>query len=321
MNRACLMKMEQARHATPTAAEAVNAWMEHMRAGRFTEAWSLNDALRGAAAIPSPVDIPRHLQSIWTGASVDGRRVLVRCYHGLGDTIQFIRYAPLLRERVARLFVWVQPALIPVLSSVEGVDALVPLHDGEPGVLHDVDIEIMELPYLFRTTVTSIPAAVPYLHVPPLPIHRNEALTVGLVWRAGGWAAHRSIPFAALEPITSLPAACYVLQGLPGLDERPPGFGTVAGTHDLLELARVVRSVDLLITVDSMPAHLAGALGTPVWTMLAADADWRWMTGRENTPWYPTMRLFRQERAGDWGPVVERVASELRRVIAARSRS
>jgi ADP-heptose:LPS heptosyltransferase len=102
-----------------------------------------------------------------------------------------------------------------------------------------------------------------------------------------------------------------VLQGGRGLDECPLDFGITRGADNLVELARVMRSLDLVITIDSMPAHLAGALGTLVWTLLARDSDWRWMEEREDSPWYPTMRLFRQSRPGEWGPVIERVRTAL----------
>jgi hypothetical protein len=287
--------------------------MHFMRVGQFAAAWEISDRLLQTRAGASHHDVPRHLQSIWTGAPLDGRRVLVRCYHGLGDTIQFIRYARLLRPRVSELLVWAQPRLIPLLRGVAGIDRLIPLCDGGVGVEYEVDVEIMELPYIFRTTVDTIPADVPYLHSTPAAIERTSGPAVGLVWRAGDWAPNRSIQFELLAPLLDTRATWYVLQGGGGLEERPPGFGIAAGIDDVVELAQVIRSLDLLITIDSMPAHLAGALGTPVWTLLSADADWRWMTGRDDSPWYPTMRLFRQEREGEWEPVLARVAAALKR--------
>jgi Glycosyltransferase family 9 (heptosyltransferase) len=109
-----------------------------------------------------------------------------------------------------------------------------------------------------------------------------------------------------------------VLQRGNGLAERPAGFGTDAGSDDPLHAARTLRALDLVVTVDSMPAHLAGALGVPTWTLLQRDADWRWMEDRDDSPWYPTMRLFRQDRQGDWAPVVARVAEELRAMTGGR---
>jgi hypothetical protein len=118
-----------------------------------------------------------------------------------------------------------------------------------------------------------------------------------------------------LAPLLRLPATWYVLQGAPGVSEWPADFGIVAGTDDIVEAARVISSLDVLITVDSMAAHLAGALATPVWTLLAHAADWRWMEDRADSPWYPTMRLFRQPSPGAWQPVIEEVAAHLQRLI------
>jgi hypothetical protein len=245
--------------------------------------------------------------------------VLVRCYHGLGDTIQFARYLPLLRERAGDVILWTQPSLIPLLETVDDGIEILPLHDGAAPVEYDVDVEIMELSYVFRSTLATLPKEVPYIHVEPATLPPARGLRVGLVWKAGDWAEHRSIPFVMLEPLIRLPVTWYVLQGYPGLAERPDGFGIVVGERDVVELARAMRALDLVITVDSMAAHLAGALAVPVWTLLHAECDWRWMSDREDSPWYPTMRLFRQPREGDWGPVLARVGSDLESAVSSRS--
>lgn len=289
-----------------------------MRRGEYGPAWELSDRmLRERAGTPCG-HLPRHLQYIWDGSPIEGRRVLVRCYHGLGDTIQFVRYVPLLKAQGCEVLVWAQPVLLPLLGHVEGIDRLLPLHDGDAGVSREVDVEIMELPHVVRTTLGTLPARVPYVHVDPLTWPPSEMLRAGLVWRAGEWGEHRSIPFEELGPLVEVPVTWYVLQGYPGLTERPDGFGTVVGATDIVELARAIRALDVVITVDSMAAHLAGALGTPVWTLLSHDPDWRWMADRDDSPWYPTMRLFRQERAGDWEPVIARAARELRTLAAHR---
>jgi hypothetical protein len=286
-------------------------WTAYMRSGEFERAWEISDAvLRSRAGVPC-WHLPRHVQYFWDGTPVNGRRVLVRCYHGLGDTLQFIRYLPMLRLRAAEVLAWVQPRLLPVLDRLEGVDRWLPLHDGDVGVDYDMDVELMELPHVFRTTLETIPCSVPYLHVRPSPLPPSNALKVGIVWKAGDWAEDRSIPFDVLSPLFDLPVAWYILQGHPGLTEGPAGLGTVTGTTDIPELAQTMRSLDLVITIDSMTAHLAGALAVPVWTLLPAVADWRWMEDRDDSPWYPTMRLFRQQRAGDWAPVIARVRREL----------
>jgi hypothetical protein len=239
----------------------------------------------------------------------------VRCYHGLGDTIQFIRYMPLLKALAAAVTVWAQPPLLPLLGTMHGIDRLLPLHDGTPDVAYDVDVEVMELPHVFRTILATVPAEVPYLRVESVPLPCRGRLAVGLAWRAGEWDARRSIPLALLAPLGKVPGiAWYILQRGPGLIEWRDGFGILPRASNLFEEARLIRALDLVISVDTMPAHLAGALAVPVWTLLPAQADWRWMDGRDDSPWYPTMRLFRQAQDGVWEPVIMRVAAALKRL-------
>jgi hypothetical protein len=177
----------------------------------------------------------------------------------------------------------------------------------------------MELAHVFRSTLDTLPAEVPYLHADPAPIERDGRLHVGIVWRAGDWDDRRSIPFPLLAPLAGIPGVVlHVLQRGTGRDEYDEGFGIDSGSDDVTECARVMRALDLVVTVDSMPAHLAGALGVPVWTLLHADPDWRWMEGREDSPWYPTMRLLRQATAGEWEPVIARVAAGLREMAERR---
>lgn len=289
------------------------AWMRHMRAGEWEAAWRVSDRVLASHAGEPCWHLPRHQQWIWDGTPLDGKRVLVRCYHGLGDTLQFIRYAPLVKRVAAEVIVWAQPALIPLLRTARGVDRLLPLHDGDPGADYDVDVELMELLHVFRTTIDTVPADVPYLRVDPAPLAKSGRLAVGIAWKAGDWDERRNVPYPLLAPLAEIPGVdLHVLQRGSGLAEREPGFGVLSGSDDALRAARVMRALDLVVSIDSMPAHLAGALGVPAWTLLHADPDWRWMQGRDDTPWYPTMRLFRQQRAGEWEPVIARVAAELR---------
>jgi hypothetical protein len=179
----------------------------------------------------------------------------------------------------------------------------------------------LERPYVFRSSLRSLPAAVPYLHAGrPASIAHDGRLAVGLVWHAGsGWDARRSIAPSFLRPIAELPGVqLHLLQRGPALASCAD-MGVVSGSDDVEHAARVMAALDLVISVDSMPAHLAGALGRPVWTLLHRGADWRWMEGRDDSPWYPTMRLFRQHRAGDWEPVIGRVARELALAAADRA--
>ena len=236
--------------------------------------------------------------------------------------MQFVRYVTRLAAAAAEVAVWAQPALVPLVGTVAGVGRVLPLHDGSPDVAYDVDVEVMELPHVFRSDVRTLPATVPYLHVAPVGSAAVAAaraagrVVAGVVWRAGDWDGRRSVPVELLANRLAVPGVdWFVLQrGAAG----PAGFGVDVGSDDVAAAAAVMRDLDLVVTVDSLPAHLAGALGVPVWTLLHADADWRWMDDREDSPWYPTMRLFRQnrDRPGDWGPVLDRVAVELGRVAA-----
>jgi hypothetical protein len=291
-----------------------------MRRGDFAAAWAISDDILRRRTGPC-WHLPRHEQWIWDGTSLAGRRVLVRCYHGLGDTIQFARYAPLLHAVARQVTFWAQPPLLPLLDTMRGIDALLPLHDGTPHADYDVDVEVMELPHVFRTTLETIPAHVPYLHAPAVAIPRRGKLLVGIFWRVGDWDDRRAIPYSLLPPVASIPGVelCMVARDAAGggadADRRGnPPVTVLPFADDVYGTARIMRDLDVVITADSMPAHLAGALAVPTWTLLHTEADWRWMTCRDDSPWYPTMRLFRQRRAGDWAEVIERVAEELRRV-------
>ena len=293
------------------------AWLSHARRGDFARAWEASDrALQRHIANPDWTR-PRHLQSIWMGEPFEGKHVLVRCYHGLGDTIQFIRYAPLVRATARRVTVWAQPQLVPLLRDVSGIDEALPLHGGAPDVEYDVDVEVMELPFVFRSTLSTIPRVVPYLHAPPAQLPGTSP-RVGLVWRAGNWEMQRSMPFQVLRPLLDLEGItwCSVQQNRRPAETHPRLIDV--SEDSVVEAASRMAALDLLITVDSMPAHLAGALGVPVWTLLMKDADWRWMQDRDDSPWYPTMRLFRQSSPGAWGELIARVADALRLSVPRR---
>ena len=300
----------------PAGEEPLQAWMDCMRRGEWAHAWAITERAMPARAREPCWHWPRHLQYVWTGQPLTGRRVLVRCYHGLGDTLQFIRYMPLLKAIAGEVIVWVQPSLLPLLEGFEGVDRFLALHDGTPEVEYDVDVELMELPYIFRTTLATLPAKIPYLHAEPMPLPVARTLpAVGLVWKAGDWNGGRSIPYPLLAPFARLRGVdLFILQP----DAVAAGWdgesGIFLGEFGLFDYARALRAMDLLVTIDSMPAHLAGALGVPTWTLLGADPDWRWMEGRDDSPWYPGMRLFRQSREGDWEGVIAKVIDALGRI-------
>jgi len=305
-------------------------WMCHMLQGDFESAWRLADRdrelLRGRSR--NAATLPRHNRAVWDGNALDGRRILVRCYHGLGDTIQFVRYVPPLAKRAASVCVEVQPQLLDLLSGVPGIDTLCGLSDGrdrdcdELGC--DSDIDVTELPYAFRTTLDTIPAAVPYLQPKPVNLtaaRRRLAMLpgrrVGLCWAAGDWKPERSLTSGELAPLAAVPGVAFVsLQRGPAYEswrvirEGPP-IAAELTSDSVAETAATIAALDLVITIDTMVAHLAGALGVPVWLMLHAAADWRWLLDRDDSPWYPTMRLFRQSERGDWGSVVDQIGAAL----------
>lgn len=291
-------------------------WTAHMRRGEWDAAWRISDRVLAERGGVPCWDLPRHEQWVWDGSPLDGRRVLVRCYHGLGDTLQFIRYAPLVRAVASHVAVWAQPTLLPLLDTAAGIDRLLPLHDGTPEAEYDVDVEVMELAHLFRSTPQTLPATVPYLHAGPAPLpHPVDGLAVGVVWQSGGWDPRRALPPGLLARLAAVPGiTVHALQADAARDGLPATVHALAG--DVTETARWMRAMDLVVSVDTMGAHLAGSLGVPVWTLLPHAADWRWMEERDDSPWYPTMRLFRQERPEDWEGVVARVGVALGEVAA-----
>jgi len=307
-------------------------WTEAMLAGDFARAWELSDRVLRQRRGQSCADRPYHLRWVWDGTPLAGRRVLVRCYHGLGDTLQFIRFAPQVAAIARSVIIEAQAELLPLLRSIPGAAALYPLGAELPE--WDVAIESMELPHALRLRLADLPGRIPYLAPPRgsrsplrLPASRAGRMRVGLVWAAGDWRSERSLPPALLLPLARLPLDLVGLQRGPAR-HRTEVAGLVGalrwaqgGDAAIAETAALIGELDLVITVDTMVAHLAGALGRPVWTLLDAEADWRWMRRRPDTPWYPTMRLFRQPRPGCWEPVVEELAAMLALAAAPGTRS
>lgn len=293
-----------------------------MRQGNFAAAWQLSDAdLEKRKGVPC-WHLPRHFQYIWNGETLANKIVLVRCYHGLGDTIQFIRYMPLLKKVAAKVMVWAPVQMIPLLQHAAGIDEYWPLHDGTPEMPYDIDVELMELPHYFRTTLDTIPNAVPYLDITAKQFpYTNQLLKVGLVWRSGDWDESRSLPFALVKQWADVPGvAFYIVQAGAEKAGWDGTLGQLAGGNDLLEDAQTIKGMDLVISTDTMVAHLAGALAVPIWTLLPNPCDWRWMDHRNDSPWYPTMRLFRQEEPGIWQTVINQVKEELLKLTLARHR-
>jgi hypothetical protein len=293
---------------------AQHEWLKRARRGDLEGAWRVSDILCAASGPTTTRSVPRHYQRVWNRTDPRGRHVLVRCYHGLGDTIQFIRYVPLLEGVAKRVTVWAQPQLLPLISTVRGCDQWLPLHEGDAGVDYDLDVEVMELPYLFRSSLETIPRQVPYLHVSPM--ERQSTPTVGIVWRGGQWDSQRSIPFELLAPLLEIPSVRWVsLQQEQHPSECHPRLH-YADVPTLLQTAQQMTTLDLVVSADTMAAHLAGALALPVWTLLPCNADWRWLEHRVDSPWYQTMRLFRQKVVNDWKSVITEVRDAITRESA-----
>ena len=270
---------------------------------------------------------------LWDGKALDGRTILIWAEQGAGDTIQYLRYAELLRQVAgARVVLECQPWVAALARSNKFIDQVAPYGETLPDF--DVHAPLQSLPWILNTTLDTLPANVPYVAADPDAVERwaqrlNELLAghtgeprVGLVWAGSPmnpYDARRSMPFAALEPFAAVENVAWVSlqKGAPAFEIYSPSKLQVADLSgelgDFADMAAVVANLDLVITVDTSAAHLAGALGRPVWTMLPYVADCRWMTGRDDSPWYPTMRLFRQTSAGDWGSVVAQIVDELRR--------
>lgn len=270
-------------------------------------------------------------QPIWDGSDIKGSTILLHAEQGLGDTIQFIRYAPLVAQGGAKVIVECQKELTQLLKNTEGVHQIVSYGELLPDF--NVRFPLLSLPLVFNTTLESIPAKIPYLSADSIDVEKwrerikndNENIKIGLVW-AGSTTIRKEgyyscsletfAPFARLNDI-----ALYSLQKGQGSEQvvRPPnGMKLIDYTedmHDFSDTAAFIINLDLIISVDTAVAHLAGALGKPVWTLLRFSPEWRWMLDRTDSPWYPTMRLFRQPAPGDWGSVVEKIFNELQTLI------
>ncbi len=272
-------------------------------------------------------------QPRWDGGPLEGRTILLYADHGLGDTLQFIRYAPLVRERGGRVIVQCQQSIAGLVASCAGIDQVVV--EGSPLPEFAVYAPLMSLPMIFGTTLSSVPAGAAYLTADAELISRWRArlgqpgaFKIGVAWQ--GNPRHRrdrerSFRLSKLETVAKIPGVeLFSLQGIFGLEQLSEVEDRFVIDNlgerlaDFREIAAVMQSLDLVIVPDTALAHLAGAVGVPVWVALAFAPDWRWLDERTDSPWYPSMRLFRQKRWGDWDEVFERMAKELRPLIATR---
>lgn len=338
-------RLAEAEHALRTALELApqsapahfNLGLVLLSAGKWEEGWPEHEWRWHTGAMPAlRLSVPQ-----WEGEDARGRTILLHAEQGLGDTLQFVRYAPLLAARGARVILQVQRPLVRLLKHLPGPSRV--LAEGETPPEFELHCPLMSLPYAFGTTPATVPAGPyengAYLRADALLIARWQArlpprrgaLRVGLVWagdpRAGEPRAHyadkrRSIPLTAFAPLGGVKGVeFFSLQwGKARKDAVPPGLALIdlmGEVSDFADTAALIAGLDLVISVDTAVAHLAGALGKPVWLLSRFDGCWRWLTKREDSPWYPTMRLFRQQAPGNWAPVIARVRAALSALVPA----
>ncbi|MEM1169144.1 MAG: tetratricopeptide repeat protein [Cyanobacteria bacterium P01_H01_bin.35] len=268
-------------------------------------------------------------KSVWDGSDFSGKTLLVCTEQGLGDSIQFIRYIPLVKKLGGRVIVYCnKPGLKFLFTTISEIDELFVIGEKLPGC--DLQIPLMSLPRIFATTLETIPREIPYLSVPksmdfPIPPAPEKNLKVGICWQTNSTSDTsqiRSCPVEHLKEIINIDTVnFYILQkevsteDLEWLNSRTKIHNLGSSFNNLADTAAAIKQLDLVITIDTVIAHLAGALGKPVWVMLNFDSDWRWLIDIEDSPWYPTMRLFRQLKIGDWDSVIKQVKESLENLL------
>jgi tetratricopeptide (TPR) repeat protein len=328
-----LASYDRAIALNPDYAEALfNKSVLLLLTGRFAEGWRLYEWRKKKA---NPIAVRDTPQPLWLGdADIAGKTILLTEEQGLGDTIQFCRYAPLVAQRGARVILEVPPQLTRLAASLSGVKQIV--ETGGPLPAFDLHCPLLSLPLAFKTELATIPAAIPYLKADP---HQSKSwkdrlgaktkLRVGLVWSGGirpnqpvSVNQRRNVPLAKFAVLKNPDVAFYSLQkGQPGEAEladlthnrwNGPDIVDLTGAiGDFSDTAAFIDNLDLVITVDTAAAHLAGALGKPVWILNRFDTDWRWLFDRTDSPWYPTAKIYRQDTTGNWDSVLQRVKTDL----------
>ena len=319
---------EQAISIDPEYADPhLNLGLQLLMQGRWTEAWP---EFEWRWRTPQMEPFRRtFIEPQWDGSPQPGATLLVHAEQGLGDTLNFIRYAPLVAERVGKLVLESQPSLVPLMVGMEGIDAVVAQTEVLPPF--DLHVPLLSLPGIFGTTPETVPLAGPYLRPPAgihVPLPAGDGLKVGLVWAGNPrnpFDPSRTAGLARLKALLDVPDCIfYSLQyGEPG--DQIAAEGMQDKIHDLRPLltdfaatAILVEQLDVVISICTSVAHLAGALGAETWVILSQDADWRWMRDRNDSPWYSSVRLFRQRELDNWLELAGRVAEALKmRVVSA----
>jgi len=293
--------------------------------GKFIKGWS---HIEWRLKLTNNNYFKKMRKSIWDGSDLGSKKLLLQAEGGFGDTLQFVRYAKFIAQQNPNIILLCQPQLARLFKISGGFGEVIP--DGECLPPFDVYCPLFSIPKIFKTTIDTIPKNIPYLRANYKEIKAWRAffpeqdLNVGLVW-AGNPRRHidpsRSMTFKTLTPLFDLENTNFYSLQLGSAAHELKDFSYLKNVIDLspyiidfADSAAIISALDLLITVDTAPAHLAGALGCPVWNMIGYVSDWRWLAEREDSPWYPTMKLFRQEAPGDWDKVVERIRNELSKI-------
>jgi Flp pilus assembly protein TadD len=322
---------EQALRLQPDSASTHwNQSLVLLQMGRYADGWRAYEWRWRRKQSP-----PRRLsQPLWDGSALEGRTILLHMEQGLGDMIQFIRYAPLVKKCGGIVLVECPSSLIPLFSRCSGIDQL--LSEGRPLRTFHVYAPLLSLPCLLGTAVENIPASVPYLSAEPTLVEdwrsrlaEFQEFKIGIAWQGNlhhKWDRYRSFALAQFASLARVPGVRLIsLQKGSGVDQLRQAVGRFPvtelpgpldeSTGAFMDTAAILKNLDLVITPDTALAHLAGALGVRVWVALSVIVDWRWFLEREDSPWYPTMRLFRQTRLGDWAGIFDQMTHEVRRLL------
>jgi tetratricopeptide (TPR) repeat protein len=321
---------ERAVELDPTSAGGhYNLALAYLREGRYHEGWREHEWRWDFRELR--LRRRRFAQPQWRGEALHGETILLHAEQGLGDTLQFVRYAPLVAERGGRVVLEVQPRLLRLLKNLPRIGQVIAY--GEPLPEFAWHCPLMSLPLVFGTSPETVPAQIPYVHADDAEAEaarqrwKGEELRVGIAWAGNPQQRsddQRSMPQRALVPLAEVPGISWfslqkgpAVQQMRGLPAQFPLVDASSASRDLGETAALMATLDVVISVDTSIAHLAGAMGVPVWVVLPRLADWRWMDEREDSPWYPTARLFRQKISGDWRAPVARMRDELQKLAAA----